>query len=200
MQREGVGRAWLSFSCSFSSSSFVVVLVLRGRIRERGRGRGRKRGRESIELRVATICPLAAAFENENENENEDEEEDEDEGGGRRKTDVDLPAALVAERKGTTYADCSDWRDFADESKYPRRTTMTSPYVTRWTLLLAANALLVGVRTSGAAPQSGQPPFNNSVEQREAQVRELREIKELLKEQNALLKAGADKLNAANPR
>ncbi len=81
---------------------------------------------------------------------------------------------------------------------------MTSPNSMRWMLLLAANALLVGVlgfySTSGAAPQSGQPPFNNSVEQREAQVRELREIKELLKEQNALLKAGADKLNAAKPR
>jgi hypothetical protein len=74
----------------------------------------------------------------------------------------------------------------------------------RWAMLVAGNALLVGVlgfySTSGAAPQSGQPPFNNSVEQREQQVRELREIKELLKEQNALLKAGANKLNAANPR
>lgn len=79
----------------------------------------------------------------------------------------------------------------------------------RWAVLVAANALLVGVlgfySTSGAAPQAGQPPFNNSVEQRESQLRELREIKELLKEQNALLKAGAnkliaDKLNAANPR
>ncbi|MCI0358699.1 MAG: hypothetical protein L0211_09475 [Planctomycetaceae bacterium] len=69
----------------------------------------------------------------------------------------------------------------------------------RWMMLLAANALIVGVlgfySTSPAAPQAGQPPFNNSVEQRESQLRELREIKELLKEQNALLKAGADKLN-----
>src|SRR4030095_7964301 len=82
--------------------------------------------------------------------------------------------------------------------------TMTSPNSTRWMLLVAANALVVGVlvfnSTSGAAPQSGQPPFNNSVEQRESQLRELREIKELLKEQNALLKAGADKLNAAAQR
>lgn len=81
---------------------------------------------------------------------------------------------------------------------------MTSPNSMRWMLLVAANALVVGVlgfySTSGAAPQAGQPPFNNSVEQRESQLRELREIKELLKEQNALLKAGADKLNAANPR
>jgi len=74
----------------------------------------------------------------------------------------------------------------------------------RWMMLLAANALVVGVlgfySTSGAAPQSGQPPFNNSVEQRESQLRELREIKELLKEQNALLKAGADKLNVPAKR
>ena len=69
----------------------------------------------------------------------------------------------------------------------------------RWAMLVAGNALLVGVlgfySTSGAAPQSGQPPFNNSVEQREQQVRELREIKELLKEQNSLLKGGAGKTN-----
>jgi hypothetical protein len=79
----------------------------------------------------------------------------------------------------------------------------------RWAALVAVNALLVGVlgfySTSGAAPPAGQPPFNNSIEQRESQLRELREIKELLKEQNALLKAGASKLNAdqrnaANPR
>ena len=74
----------------------------------------------------------------------------------------------------------------------------------RWMMLLAANALVVGVlgfySTSGAAPQAGQPPFNNSVEQRESQLRELREIKELLKEQNALLKAGADKLHVPAKR
>ena len=69
----------------------------------------------------------------------------------------------------------------------------------RWAALVAGNALLVGVlgfySTSGAAPQSGQPPFNNSVEQREQQVRELREIKELLKEQNSLLRSGTAKPN-----
>ena len=43
--------------------------------------------------------------------------------------------------------------------------------------------------TTGAAPQGGQPPFANSVEQRLEIVTELREIKELLKEQNALLRA-----------
>ena len=43
--------------------------------------------------------------------------------------------------------------------------------------------------TTGAAPTGGQPPFANSVEQRLEIVTELREIKELLKEQNALLRA-----------
>jgi hypothetical protein len=76
---------------------------------------------------------------------------------------------------------------------------MTRTNSFRWTAVVTANALALGVlgfySTSGAAPQSGQPPFNNSVEQREATLRELREIKELLKEQNALLKAGAAKTN-----
>jgi hypothetical protein len=81
---------------------------------------------------------------------------------------------------------------------------MTTKVSFRWMALVAANALAVGVlgfySTSGAAPQSGQPPFNNAVEQRESTIRELREIKELLKEQNALLKAGATKTNEAGRR
>jgi hypothetical protein len=64
-------------------------------------------------------------------------------------------------------------------------------------LLVSANVVALGVlgfySTSGAAPQSGQPPFANSVEQRAETINELREIKELLKEQNALLRAGAEK-------
>lgn len=64
-------------------------------------------------------------------------------------------------------------------------------------LLIVLNVAVLGVlgfySTGGAAPQSGQPPFANSVEQRAEMVRELQEIKELLKEQNALLKAGASK-------
>jgi hypothetical protein len=39
-----------------------------------------------------------------------------------------------------------------------------------------------------AAPPGGKPPFEDAVEQREAMLRELREIKELIKEQNALLR------------
>jgi hypothetical protein len=69
----------------------------------------------------------------------------------------------------------------------------------RWLALLAVNAVAVSVlgfySTSGAAPQAGQPPFNNAVEQRENMLRELREIKELLKEQNSLLRGGAGKTN-----
>lgn len=78
---------------------------------------------------------------------------------------------------------------------------MTKGNSSRWLALLAANAIAVGVlgfySTSGAAPnpQAGQPPFNNAVEQRDGMLRELREIKELLKEQNSLLKGGAGKTN-----
>lgn len=50
--------------------------------------------------------------------------------------------------------------------------------------------------SSVAAPQGGQPPFANAVEQRNEMIRELREIKELLKEQNALLRS-TTKTNAA---
>jgi hypothetical protein len=71
----------------------------------------------------------------------------------------------------------------------------------RWAWLVIANAALWGVlgfyRTLGAAPQAGQPPFANPVEQRAEMVRELREIKDLLKEQNALLRSGAGKTNGS---
>jgi len=71
---------------------------------------------------------------------------------------------------------------------------------TRGTLLVLANLLALGVlgfySTLGAAPQAGQPPFANPVDQRSDMVRELREIKDLLKEQNALLRSGANKTDA----
>jgi hypothetical protein len=70
----------------------------------------------------------------------------------------------------------------------------------RWTWLAIGNAVALSVLgfygTLGAAPQAGQPPFANPVDQRADMVRELREIKELLKEQNALLKNGGSKTNA----
>lgn len=63
----------------------------------------------------------------------------------------------------------------------------------RWFLLVAANVLVVCVlsfyRTSGAAPQAAQPPFANAVDQRNEMIRELQEIRVLLQEQNALLRA-----------
>jgi hypothetical protein len=71
----------------------------------------------------------------------------------------------------------------------------------RWTWLVIANVVFAGVlgfySTLGAAPQAGQPPFANPVEQRADQLRELREIKELLKEQNELLRGGAIKAHNA---
>ena len=39
-----------------------------------------------------------------------------------------------------------------------------------------------------AAPPAGKPPFEDAGVQRDAMLRELREIKDLIKEQNALLK------------
>jgi hypothetical protein len=72
---------------------------------------------------------------------------------------------------------------------------MTRSLALRWSLLVTANLAVLGMlgfySTGGAAPQAGQPPFANSVEQRAEIVVELREIKELLKEQNSLLRGGA---------
>jgi len=62
-----------------------------------------------------------------------------------------------------------------------------------WTLTLIASAALVwGVlgfyRSSPAAPKDVQLPFANPVAQRQDMIRELQEIKALLKEQNSLLR------------
>lgn len=61
-----------------------------------------------------------------------------------------------------------------------------------WWMLLAANVAVVCMlsfyRTSGAAPQNGQPPFANAVDQRAEMIRELKEIHTLLQEQNAMLR------------
>ena len=65
---------------------------------------------------------------------------------------------------------------------------------TGWALLLTANVLCYCVlsfyRTGDAAAPKGSPPFANSVQQRMETVNELKEIKELLREQNALLRSG----------
>ena len=62
-------------------------------------------------------------------------------------------------------------------------------------LLLAANVLCYCVlsfyQTSNAQQRTGgEPPFANSVEQRSEMVTQLKEIKDLLQEQNALLRSG----------
>ena len=62
-----------------------------------------------------------------------------------------------------------------------------------WMLLVAANVLMWSVLSfssrSGAAQAGGEQPFANAVQQRNEMIRELQEIKLLLKEQNALLRA-----------
>jgi hypothetical protein len=70
--------------------------------------------------------------------------------------------------------------------------------------IVCATAVVLSVlgfySTTGAAPQGGQPPFANSVEQRLEIVTELRAIKELLKEQNDLLRAAQrNQANAVKP-
>ena len=71
---------------------------------------------------------------------------------------------------------------------------MSRSLMLRWSLLVTGNVAVLCMlgfySTGGAAPQAGQPPFANSVEQRGEMIQELREIKELLKEQNSLLRGG----------
>jgi hypothetical protein len=61
-------------------------------------------------------------------------------------------------------------------------------------LLIVANVLCYCVlsfyRSTDAAPPSPRLPFANSVEQRFEMVGELKEIKELLKQQNEMLRNG----------
>lgn len=65
---------------------------------------------------------------------------------------------------------------------------------------IASLLLLLGVLglwgTAEAQPEptpgAGRPPFANAVEQRDEMIRELREIRGLIKEQNALLKQLVD--------
>jgi len=75
----------------------------------------------------------------------------------------------------------------------------------RWALLVAANAVCYGVlsfyQATDAAPpkSSGRPPFANAVEQRMETIAELREIRQLLKEQNELLRSGGLTVVVAEP-
>jgi hypothetical protein len=65
---------------------------------------------------------------------------------------------------------------------------------TGWILLLVLNALAYCVlgfyQTSMAGSPIGSPPFANTSESRLEMVEQLKEIKDLLKEQNALLRSG----------
>ena len=74
---------------------------------------------------------------------------------------------------------------------------------TGWALLITANVLCYCVlsfyRTTDAAPAKGYPPFANSVEQRGEMVVQLREIKDLLREQNTLLRSGNLKVIVSEP-
>ena len=47
---------------------------------------------------------------------------------------------------------------------------------------------MLGFYSLLSAAPPGKPPFEDAVAQREEMIRELREIKDLIKEQNALLK------------
>jgi len=70
------------------------------------------------------------------------------------------------------------------------------PRRTGWALLLAANVIcycVLGFYQTTASAQrvtGGKPPFANSVQQRAEMISHLREIKELLREQNSLLRSG----------
>ena len=72
-----------------------------------------------------------------------------------------------------------------------------------WTLLIAANLLFLCVlsfyRTTDAAPPKAKQPFANAVEQRMEMIKEMREIKGLLKEQNALLRSGTVRVVVIDP-
>ena len=61
----------------------------------------------------------------------------------------------------------------------------------RWTLLIVANIVILGVLSFYRATDASQPgrqPFANSVEQRGMMIQELRQIRQLLDEQNKLLR------------
>ena len=72
-----------------------------------------------------------------------------------------------------------------------------------WALLIAGNALCYCVlsfyQSTVAAPPSPRLPFANSVEQRMETISELREIKQLLKQQNELLTSGKVRVVVESP-
>ena len=75
------------------------------------------------------------------------------------------------------------------------RHSLGAPLATSAALALG---MLLFYSTLGAAPPAGQPPFVDATVQREEMLRELRSIRELLKEQNGLLQEVLQK-NHGNP-
>jgi len=75
---------------------------------------------------------------------------------------------------------------------------------TGWTMLIVANVVCYCVlsfyQTGVAAPRAGGvPPFANAVEQRIEMINQLKQVNQLLKEQNALLRGGQLKVVVAEP-
>jgi len=76
---------------------------------------------------------------------------------------------------------------------------------TGWALLLTVNILgycVLSFNQTPAAAQratGGKPPFANAIEQRMQMINHLAEIKELLKEQNALLRSGSLEVVVSEP-
>jgi hypothetical protein len=64
--------------------------------------------------------------------------------------------------------------------------------------MLSVGSVLLFYSPLGAAPPAGQPPFVDATVQREEMLRELRSIRDLIKEQNGLLKEVLQK-NHGNP-
>ncbi|HUE73121.1 MAG TPA: hypothetical protein VMP01_19710 [Pirellulaceae bacterium] len=65
--------------------------------------------------------------------------------------------------------------------------------------MFAACGVLLFYSTLGAAPPAGQPPFVDATVQREEMLRELRSIRDLIKEQNGLLKEVLQKTHGNLP-
>jgi hypothetical protein len=67
----------------------------------------------------------------------------------------------------------------------------------RWLVLVSVNALAWGALILSGKIGAAPPPFANQVEQNIEIIRELKEIKTLLQEQNGLLRANATPKNGA---
>ncbi len=67
-------------------------------------------------------------------------------------------------------------------------------------MLLAAIGVLSFWGSTTAAPPEAQGPFSNAVEQRAEMVKLLTEVRDLLKEQNALLRSGEAQVMIVEPK